>query len=170
MPPVEHDGAVYPLPFRPASGDDLSALAGLERDASLAALGHIFPPERFPFPFDDVLARWRLVLDDPATVVLAYDATTPGRLAAFVAYDDSTLRHVAVHPDRWGEGLGRTAVEDAVRGIAARGCREASLWALVANERARRLYLALRWRETDETREAAWPPYPRESRWALPLG
>jgi len=160
---------VHPPPLRDANARDLLALAELERDANLAALAHIFAPDQFPFPFDDVLARWRLVLDDPTTVVLVLDAA-PGALAAFVAYDDRTLRHVAVHPERWGEGLGRTAVGVAVLGMVDRGCREASLWALVANVRARGLYATLGWQETDETREAPWPPHPLESRWVLPLG
>ena len=154
--------------FRDATDRDLLALTELERDANLAALAHVFAPEQFPFPFDDVLARWRLVLDDPTTVVRVLDATA-GALAAYVAYDEHTLRHVAVHPDRWGEGLGRTAVGIAVLGMAARGCPEASLWALVANDGARGLYAGLGWRETEETREAPWPPHPLESRWVLPL-
>ena len=51
--------------FRAASRDDLVALRDLERAANLAALGHVFPPERYPFPDDDVLARWALLFEDP---------------------------------------------------------------------------------------------------------
>lgn len=155
--------------FRRATDDDLLDLAELERAANLAGLGHVFAPDAFPFPFDDVLARWRLVLDDPSAVVLVRDRPTATGLAVLVAYDDSTLRHLAVHPEHWGEGLGRTAVEVACRGLAERGCREASLWALVENHRARALYTRLGWRETDEQREAPWPPHPLETRWTRTL-
>ncbi len=149
--------------FREATDADLLALTELERDANLAALGHVFPPEEHPFPFDDVLARWRLVLDDPSAVVLVRDA--PGGLAAFAAYDDQTLRHLAVHPRHWGEGLATAAIETALHAMDLRGTSAASLWVLEENHRARRLYSYLGWRETDERQEAPWPPHPTEVRY-----
>lgn len=155
--------------FRAATDDDLLPLTELERDANLAGLAHVFPADEFPFPFEDVLARWRLVLDDPTTAVLVLDAPGCTGLAAFVAYDDRTLRHLAVRPAHWGEGIARTAVDLALRGMARRGCREASLWALVDNHRARGLYAHLGWRETDDRREAPWPPHPLETRWVQVL-
>lgn len=162
---MHEDGAV----FRSAADDDLLPLTELERDANLAGLDHVFPAEEFPFPFEDVLARWRLVLDDPTTSVLVLVAPGSTGLAAFVAYDDRTLRHLAVHPAHWGEGIARTAVDLALRGMAAHGSREASLWALVENHRARRLYAHLGWRDTGEAREAPWPPHPLETRWVRVL-
>ena len=55
--------------FREATEHDLLSLAELERDANLVGLAHVVPPERYPCPVDAVLARWRLVLDDPTAVV-----------------------------------------------------------------------------------------------------
>jgi GNAT superfamily N-acetyltransferase len=155
--------------FRHATDDDLFELAELERAANLAGLGHVFPPERFPFPFEDVLARWRFVLDDPSAVILVRDRVRGEGFDVYVAYDDTTLRHLAVHPDRWGEGLARAAVTAASRSMASRGTQVASLWALLDNHRARGLYAVLGWRESEETREAPWPPHPVESRWTLDL-
>ena len=149
--------------FREASDADLLALTELERDANLAALGHVFRPEEHPFPFDDVLARWRLVLDDPSAVVLVRDASDG--LAACAAYDDSTLRHLAVHPRHWGEGLATAAIETALHSMDLLGTTAASLWVLEENHRARRLYSYLGWRETDERQEAPWPPHPTEVRY-----
>lgn len=151
--------------FREATQDDLLKLAELERDANLAALGHVFPPDEFPFPFDEVLARWKLVLDDPEVVVLVRDAQGGQALDALAAYDDSTLRHLAVHPKQWGRGLATAAVETAVHAMDLRGTTIASLWVLQKNHRARRLYSYLGWRETDDVREAAWPPHPLEVRY-----
>jgi GNAT superfamily N-acetyltransferase len=158
--------------FRSATAGDVLALTQLERTANLAALGHVFPPDRHPFPLDDVLARWQIVLDDPRATVLVMDgAASEGSqgLDALVAYDDATLRHLAVHPRRWGQGLGGTAVGLAVAGLAARGCSRPELWALVENHRARALYERLGWRESGDRRPAVWPPHPVESRWVLPL-
>jgi RimJ/RimL family protein N-acetyltransferase len=151
--------------FREAAPADLLDLARLERDANLAALGHVFPPDEHPFPFDDVLARWRLVLDDPAAVVLVEDGPDGRGLAALAAYDDDTLRHVAVDPRHWGEGLATAAIETAMHAMEQRGTAVASLWVLEENHRARRLYDYLGWRPTDDVRAAPWPPHPVEVRY-----
>jgi RimJ/RimL family protein N-acetyltransferase len=149
--------------FREATRDDLTALRDLERAASLAALGQVFPPDRFPYPDDDVLARWSLVLAEPGVRVLV--AEEDRELIALAAYDDTTLRHLAVRPDHWGEGLASTAIETALYAMDLRGSTVASLWCLAENHRARRLYEYLGWRPTVERREAPWPPYPTEMRY-----
>ena len=149
--------------FRDATLDDLGPLRDLEREANLAALGHVFPPERYPFPDDDVLARWALVLDEPGVVVRVAEDDTG--LVAVAAYDDSTLRHLAVRPDHWGDGLATNAIETALHAMDLRGSTIASLWCLEENHRARRLYEYLGWRETSDRREAPWPPHPVEMRY-----
>lgn len=155
--------------FRTAHDSDLLALAELERDANVAALGHLFPPERHPFPLDDVLARWRLVLDDPDAEVLVADRPDAAGLLLYAAFDPSTLRHLAVHPSAWGRGLAVAVLEAAVERAVARGSTTIDLWVLDENHRARRLYKRLGWRPTGESREAVWPPHPRESRLTRPL-
>ena len=149
--------------FRDATLDDLGPLRDLEREANLAALGHVFPPDRYPFPDDDVLARWALVLDEPGVVVRV--AEDDGGLVAVAAYDDSTLRHLAVRPDHWGDGLATTAIETALHAMDLRGSTIASLWCLEENHRARRLYEYLGWRPTPDRQEAPWPPHPVEMRY-----
>jgi len=151
--------------FRPARESDLTSLRDLEREANLFGLSHVFPPDRFPFPDDDVLARWRIVMDDPSAEIIVADDESGRGLIAFSAYDDSTLRHVAVHPDHWGEGLATTLIEAALDAMQLRGCTVASLWCLRENRRASRLYRHLGWRVTDDAREAPWPPHPIEIRY-----
>ena len=126
---------------------------------------HVFPPERFPFPGDDVLARWALVLEEPGCDVIVVDGGEPGHLAAFAAYDDTTLRLLAVHPDRWGRGIASAAIGAALHAMELHGGSEASLWCLEENHRARRLYEHLGWRPTDDRGEAPWPPHPAEMRY-----
>jgi RimJ/RimL family protein N-acetyltransferase len=152
--------------FRAATTDDLPALLDLERTASLAGLGHVFPPERYPFPDDDVLARWALVLDEPGVDVLVRDADPDqGGIDLLAAYDQRSLRHLAVHPDHWGSGLATTAIETVLRTMDERGTTIADLWCLEENRRARRLYAYLGWRETTDRRPAPWPPHPTEMRY-----
>jgi GNAT superfamily N-acetyltransferase len=158
--------------FRVATTADLSALTDLERLANLAALGHVFPPERYPFPDDAVLARWALVLDDQAVVVLVLDdEADPGTgLVAFAAFDDTTLRHLAVRPDHWGQGVATRAIATVLAAIEQRGISTASLWCLEENHRARRLYEHLGWLPTDDRQEAPWRPHPVEMRYTRTLG
>jgi GNAT superfamily N-acetyltransferase len=140
--------------FRHAKDDEAGALRDLERAANLEALGHVFPPERYPFPDDAVLARWAIVLADPAVTTLV--AEDEAGLTAFVAYDAGTLRHLAVRPDHWGTGLASCAMRET---------DARSLWCLEENGHARAVYEHLGWRATEDRKEAAWPPYPVEMRY-----
>lgn len=143
--------------WRRAVPADAAALAALERDANLVALSHVFPPAAHPFPWDAVLARWRRVLGEHVVVEVV---DGPGGLDAYVAHDGLTLRHLAVHPDAWGRGLGAAAVGRAREAGATR------LWCLVDNHRAQRLYERLGWRPTGVEREAEWSPHPVEMEYA----
>lgn len=142
--------------WRRATADDAVALRDLERVSSQAGLAHVFG--ELPYPDDDVLARWALLLDDPDVVVEVVEDEQG--LVAFTAHDGATLRHLAVRPDHWGSGLGR---EGFARAEAA-GARR--LWVLVDNGRARSLYEALGWRPTGTTQECPWPPFPTEMEYA----
>ena len=140
--------------FRAATPSDAAALTDLERDANLVALAHVFLDT--PYPADDVRARWERVLLDPDVRVDV--CGLPARLDAYVCWDQSLLRHLAVRPERWGTGLARRAIGRAV------GVRR--LWCLVENHRARGLYEHLGWQPTGREQRAEWPPYPREMEYA----
>jgi RimJ/RimL family protein N-acetyltransferase len=154
--------------FREATIDDMAALRDLERDANLIGLAHVFPPERYPFPDDAVLARWALVLADPDVTVLVRDRLG-GRIDVFAAYDERSLRHLAVHPDLWGTGIASAAVGAVLRDMHRRGGTTVELWCLEENRRARRLYQHLGWRPSPDRRASSWPPYPTEMRYTRPL-
>lgn len=143
--------------WRRAKPDDAGPLADLERDANLVGLAHVFGD--LPFPYDAVLTRWVLVLDDPEVVteVVAGDRG----LVAFAAFDHDSLRHVAVHPDSWGRGIAREAVSRAVAAGVTR------LWVLDDNHRARSLYESLGWEPTGVTQECPWEPHPTELEYRL---
>ena len=140
--------------FRPATGDDADALAGLERDTNLVALAHVFPG--VPYPYDEVRERWRTLLADPAVRVEV--SGPPGRLDVYLAWDDERLRHLGVRPELWGRGLARAAVERAT------GVRR--LWVLRDNTRARGLYEHLGWWPTGREQQTEWLPYPVELEYA----
>lgn len=159
--------AAAQLPWRPATAADAAALTGLERATNLVALGPLFPPERYPFPTDGVRRRWEQTLADAAVTVEVIDGAEG--LDAFVAADAERLRHLGVHPDRWGEGIGRAAIERVLTAMRERGNQRALLWCLADNTRARRLYERIGWRPTGIRQQTPWPPYPTELEFALPL-
>lgn len=144
--------------WRRASADDMVALRDLERAASQIGLAHVFG--QLPYPDDDVLARWALLLEDPTVVVEVVE--DDAGLVALTAHDGSTLRHLAVRPDHWRAGLGR---EGFARAEAAGAQR---LWVLAANGRARGLYESLGWAPSGDSQECPWPPYPTELEYVAP--
>ncbi|GEP37081.1 hypothetical protein NPS01_07440 [Nocardioides psychrotolerans] len=149
------------MTFRPAVAGDATGLRDLEREANLVGLAHVFPAADFPFPDDEVLERWSRVLAEPGVSVEVVDGPEGDGLDAFVAHDATTLRHVAVHPRRWGTGLARRAVVRAASAIWAGG-HEPRLWCLAANDRALGLYFHLGWEPTEVERRSEWTPYPVE--------
>ena len=144
--------------WRRATADDAVALRDLERIASQTGLAHVFGD--LPYPDDDVLARWALLLDDPEVLVEVVEDEQG--LVALAAHDGTSLRHLAVRPDHWSAGLGREAFARAE----AAGARR--LWVLAENARARTLYESLGWAPTGVSQECPWPPYPTELEYAAP--
>lgn len=59
---------------------------------------------------------------------------------------------VAVHPDRWGQGLGATVLTAAQRTARKRGFTRAQLWTHETNRRGRRLYERLGWTASGRTK------------------
>lgn len=59
---------------------------------------------------------------------------------------------IAVHPDRWGQGLGAVAVEQVQLTARERGYRRAQLWTHATNRRAQRLYERLGWTASGRTK------------------
>ena len=147
-----------PALIRRAGADEFVALYELEKAASLAALGHIFPPETCPFPDAEVRARYRLWFDDPAFGVLV--AEYGDQVRGLVAYDPRTVRQLSVHPDHWGTGVAGRLVDACLDDLNAMGSRTVALWVLADNHRARRFYERTGWRQTAETSTSQFAPYP----------
>lgn len=94
-------------------------------------------------------------MSPPAAGVLV--AETGGQVVGFAAFgptrdaeDDpaavAEIMTIYLVPGAWGRGIGRTLLAAAVRGLRDGGHREATLWVLDANARARRFYEAAGWR------------------------
>ncbi len=128
----------------------------MEKAASSSALGHVFGAA--PFPDDDVMARWRLVLDDPsATVLIDEEASEP---VGYAAYGGGWLRHLGVVPEHWGSGRARALHDEVISQSTTDGAVASYLWVLVDNHRATAFYTRLGWRETGRREPEVFAPYP----------
>jgi GNAT superfamily N-acetyltransferase len=153
--------------IRPARPGEAETLLGVQRDACLVAFAHIFPPERYPFPDEDVLANWRDVLFDAGTEV--YIAEADGVPAGSVSLGNGFLSTLYVVPSHQGTGVGTALHDLALERLRAQGNDVAKLWTLEENWNARRYYEKRGWTLTDETRVVPFPPQPIDVQYAKTL-
>ena len=144
--------------IRPARPDEVEQLLGIQRDACVKAFAHIFPPELYPYPDDDVRTMWREALADAD--VEAYVAEVDGEPVGSVSVGDVFLRTLYVVPAKWGTGIGTALHDLALERLRARGCTTAKLWTLEENWDARRFYERRSWMLNGETRVVPFPPNP----------
>lgn len=145
--------------IRRATNEDLLTLVDLEREASSTGLAHIFGPD-LPFPVDDVLARWRIVLDHASNVILLdEDETGP---VGYAAYGDGWLHHFGLLPQLWGSGRADVLHDAVMDGLSAQGARTSYLWVLVENHRARSFYVRRGWRATGAREREVFEPFPEK--------
>jgi GNAT superfamily N-acetyltransferase len=147
--------------------EQAETLAQLQRAASLAAFSHIFQPDLFPFPIDDVRRRWRDALADPAAHVFV--ATVDTETVGLACVHPEWLDGLYVVPERWGGGIGRLLHDRALEQVRDLGSRSCHLWVLEANERARGFYERHGWRENGDTRVVPFPPHPLDVGYTIEL-
>lgn len=153
----------YPAEIRFAHHEDADLLTELERSASLARLGHIFPADRYGFPEDDVRERWRSVLDDRTRQTMIADVD--GEPAGYVSIGIETVHHLGVAEGFQRRGIGSELLAAGEEELFADvSLPEAELWVLEDNEVARTFYQDHGWTESGHERDAEFPPYPLEIR------
>jgi GNAT superfamily N-acetyltransferase len=160
----EQDGHVG-VRLASARSDDAPLIARLQLAATRAAYGRIFPPAAPQPHFEDVLVEWRdrlggvvataqttlVAVDDGPIVGVVVVGPDPGRP------DRGHLARFYVAPDRWGQGVGGRLYWVALGWFARGGYREATLWVLERNDRARAWHERLGWRTTGE-RKVVYEP------------
>ncbi len=139
---------------------DFRLLAEIQEAASLAGLAHIFPPDEYPFPRAEVLARWR---DYDGEVFVDEEGL------GFAATGEEWLNGLYVRPEAWGSGVAGRLHDRAVAALRAAGVTTARLWVLEHNERARRFYERRGWYLDGTVREVPFPPNPIDVGYSLEL-
>lgn len=116
------------MTLRPATAADAQAIAGLLRTTfriSLPFLPELHTPkEDLAFIADRVL---------PTSAVWVAEAG--GEVAGFIAFRDSWIDHLYVHPDHQGRGIGPRLLAKALEDGTPR-----QLWTFQQNDRARGFY------------------------------
>ncbi len=153
--------------IREARAGEAETLAAIQRDASVGALAHIFSPELYPFPLEAVRARWAEAVEDPSLTVLV--AEVDGAPAALAGCRAEWLDGLYVRPEHWGRGLGRKLHDEVLDRLRASGSPRCQLWVLEGNNRARRFYERLGWRENGDTRVVPFPPNPIDVGYTIDL-
>jgi GNAT superfamily N-acetyltransferase len=157
---------VAAVSLRRAGPDDAETLFTIHRESAMTAYAHVFPPDRYPFPEEEMRAHWVAQLgDSEATTVIA---ERDGVAVGFVAVSPGWMRNLFVLPSEWGRGAGSALHDEAVELLRGAGV-SARLWVLEANVRARRFYEQRGWRHDGERRASDYPPYPPVLRYELDL-
>jgi GNAT superfamily N-acetyltransferase len=144
--------------IRPARPDDVESLLAIQRAACVKAFAHIYPPDLYPFPDDDIRDMWRDALADAD--LEAYVGEEDGAPVGCAAVRDVFLRNLYVVPERWRSGVGSALHDLALERLRARGNAEATLWTLEENWDGRRFYENRGWTLNGETRVVPFPPSP----------
>jgi GNAT superfamily N-acetyltransferase len=147
---------------RRARSEDAPALAAVHIAAWRAAYRGVMPDDFL----DGVdlaawIEHWRRTLDGrrppehtPETIVVAvlegarplgFAVTGPERDAPAGAGPRGELWAINVAPEAWARGLGRLLLQAAEQALRDAGHREAVLWVVAANQRARRFYEHAGW-------------------------
>ena len=132
--------------IRESGRDEAERHYEIQREASLAGLGHIYGA--VPFPDDAIRERWRTF---PGTVLVA---ERDGRVVGVAGLEGRWLQGFYVVPEYWGTGVADELHTGAVELGVTR------LWCLEENRRARRFYEKRGWTLDGETRVVDYPPHP----------
>jgi GNAT superfamily N-acetyltransferase len=140
---------------RDAVPEDAEAMALVHVQTWQAAYAHVFPAERLAALSAERRAEnWRgwIATPEPQThrFVAEDDEGVCGIASLGPARDDEPgigeLYAIYVLPRAWGTGAGRELMAAAVERLREEGFREAILWVLEDNPRARRFYERAGWR------------------------
>ncbi|MFC7483489.1 GNAT family protein [Luedemannella flava] len=153
---------------RDATLADLAALIDVQQLGAVRAVGHIFPQDEYPFPREDLRARWAAEIADPGIEAYVVDDDA-GAIVGFAALRGDELLHFGTAVETWGTGLAAEVHGDLMRRLAARHVTRARLRVFEENHRARRFYQKLGWLPTGRVSRTSFPPRPLLLEYALDL-
>ena len=147
--------------MRRARPGDAAAIAEVHARTWQAAYEHVFGRERLKARKPDVALWTRILANERVEVNVAEEE---GRILAFVSVgpsrdDDAEGELYAIYalPEAWGRGAGDALMRAGLAAMRAAGYRDAVLYVLDDNPRARRFYERAGWAEDGERKaETRW--------------
>ena len=152
----DRSGPSENVDIRPARPDDATAIGVAHVRAWQAAYRGVMPDEYLDsLSTDERAAMWRDRIERVDLPPLLVAETGEG-VVGFAAYGreqpspeargTGQLHAVNLDPLHWGKGIGRALVRQAMDALRSLGYREAILWVVPQNVRARSLYESEGWR------------------------
>jgi GNAT superfamily N-acetyltransferase len=132
--------------IRPGKPEDADGVARVHVETWQAAYAHALPRDRLATL--DLAERAELHRHRPPTFVADLDGEIAGFVSVGASRDegfDGELYAIYVHPAHWGTGVGRALIAAGEQELAKLGHRDAILWVLDDNPRARRFYELAGW-------------------------
>jgi GNAT superfamily N-acetyltransferase len=149
------------MEIRAATGSDATGIARAQERAWQSAYRHVFPVDELDRGGFIRSELWRERLEHPPPGWTTLVADEDGEVVGFVSVGPSRderglgeLYAIYVHPDWWGTGAGRALIERGDLELRSR-YREATLWVLEDNPRARSFYEAAGWAPDGATKSVA---------------
>ena len=138
--------------IRPGTTADADAVARVHVATWQAAYAHVLPPEQLQtLSVERRAEQWRT----HPPIVAEIDGEIVGFVSVGASRDedaDGELYAIYVHPDHWGTGAGKALIEAGETELRRLGHRDAVLWVLQDNPRARRFYELAGWETDSELR------------------
>jgi GNAT superfamily N-acetyltransferase len=140
--------------IRPGTADDAEGVARVQVETWQSAYAHALPSEQLEaLSLEEAFERHRRW---PPTFVADHGGQIVGFVSVGSSRDpgtDGELFAIYVHPEQWGTGVGRELIEAGEEELRRLGHREAILWVLDDNPRARRFYEIAGWSVDGTARE-----------------
>lgn len=147
-----------------ATVEDAELCFGIARAAAVAGFQHVFPPNLYTFPDDAIRADWLSALtDSDGETYIAFEGD---EAVGVVSVGHGVLQTLYVLPAFWSQGIGGTLHDHALDRLREASVREAHLWTLTENHRARAFYEKRGWSLTGRTRVNPFPPHPIDVEYA----
>jgi len=151
------------MEVREAEAEDAAAFVGAYEAAWDAMAAPLVAKRLADFvSFDDRVESFRAGLaqrsDDSRILVAERDGKIVGVATCVRDGETCELRSLYVVPDAWGTGVAKPLMDVGLDAMRERGAREATLWVVEANTRARRFYEREGWTPDGGTRMSELGP------------